>query len=551
MSDPFEISSRYVDDVVALTPGFATSLGVVGFDHLWSDRSPEGRCEQNVKNLAVISDLAPHRDHSDRHQRLAARVITEFASSLVESFEAEDHLRDLAHTASGFQNFREIFEIMDHRDVDVAEAAAIRLESIGDAIGLYRESLDVGLARGLAVSRRQVESVIDQAEALIGPSSAWHLLEEGSPIPDRIITAIKTAKSEMAKFLEYLRTDYAPNARESDGVGRDAYIRASRSFLGMRIDPDEVYAWGWEEIRRLTDEMRRVAMLVDPALELGDVIHRLETDPTLSARGPQALLDFVSARQERAIRDLDGVHFDLPSEIRSVAVKLAPPGGALGAYYRDPSEDFKRPGAIYYSVGDQSVFPLYQEVATAYHEGFPGHHLQIGTSLANRQSLSRAQRALIWYSGYGEGWALYTERLMEELGYFERPEWTLGMLASQLFRASRVVVDIGLHLEMVIPKDAPVFGGEPWSFERAVAFMSDVGLQPADYAVSDVMRYLGWPGQAISYKVGEREILKLRESERARLKDDFELKDFHSRVLSGGEMGLDLLKEVVSGSFLL
>ena len=364
-----------------------------------------------------------------------------------------------------------------------------------------------------------------------------------------IAGAITSAKSEMAEFLRYLRTEYAPNAAEADGVGRDQYVRDAQIFLGLRIDPDEVYAWGWEEVDRLLAEMGRVASRIDSSGRLQDVIHQMETDRTLAVEGPQALLDYVSARQEQAIRDLEGVHFDLPSEIRSVTVNLAPPGGALGAYYREPSEDFTRPGAIYYSVGDQSSFPLYQEVATAYHEGFPGHHLQIGTSLANRESLSRAQRAMIWYSGYGEGWALYTERLMEELGYFERPEWTLGMLASQLFRASRVVVDIGLHLGLTIPEGAPLLAGEVWNYERAVIFMRDVGLQSHDYAASDVKRYLGWPGQAISYKVGEREILELRESERARLGPRFELKDFHSRVLGSGEMGLDLLKDVVSGSF--
>ena len=144
---------------------------------------------------------------------------------------------------------------------------------------------------------------------------------------------------------------------------------------------------------------------------------------------------------------------------------------------------------------------------------------------------------------------MYVERLMHELGYFERPEWVFGMLASHLFRAARVVTDIGLHLGFTIPDGAPLFSGELWDFERAVRFMTEIGLQPPDYAESEVIRYLGWPGQAISYKVGEREILRLRAAERQRLGARFDLKDFHSRVLGSGEMGLELLGRVVAGEF--
>ena len=317
----------------------------------------------------------------------------------------------------------------------------------------------------------------------------------------------------------------------------------------MEIDPDELYSFGWDEIDRLLEEMRGVAAAIDPTLDLTEVIAAVESAPELSVSGPDQLVAFVAARQKSAIEALDGVHFDVSDLIRDVTVQIAPPGGGLGAYYRVPSEDFSRPGGLYYSVGSQTEFPLYQEVSTAYHEGFPGHHLQIGTAMAARDRLSRAHRVLIWYSGYGEGWALYTERLMHELGFFERPEWVLGMLASQLFRAARVVVDIGLHVGMPIPSSSPIHGGETWTFARAVDFMRDVGLQPHDYAVSEVTRYLGWPGQAISYKIGEREILSLREDEKSRLGAEFDLKSFHSHVLGNGEMGLEMLRSVVSGEF--
>lgn len=549
MTTPFDISSRYVDDLIAVSPTFATALGVAGHDDRWDDLSPEGEAAKAEVAQRVIADLAQHHEHPDPHQRLAAHVVTEYAGYTVEAYEGLDHLRGLAHTASPLQVFREIFEYVDHRDASSAADAARRLATIGLPLAGYRRTLSVGLERGEVVARRQVESVLGQIERLTGPQSAWHLLEQGSPIPSEMSRAIGVAKQEMAAFGEFLTDRYLPEARASDGVGREPYRRAARAFLGMEVEPEELYEWGWQEIDHLLGEMRSVAAEIDPSLDLWGVIERLETDDALAVESPDELVRFVADRQRQAIEDLDGSHFDLGEEYRSVTVAIAPPGGALGAYYREPSEDFTRPGGIYYSIGDQQTFPLYQEVSTAYHEGFPGHHLQIATAMAAKDRLSRAQRVLIWYSGYGEGWALYVERLMHELGYFERPEWVFGMLASHLFRAARVVADIGLHLGLEIPSSSPLLRGERWDHDRAVQFMTEVGLQPKEYAASEVLRYLGWPGQAISYKVGEREILRLREAERGRLGAGFDLKAFHARVLGSGDMGLDLLERVVAGEF--
>ena len=549
MPTPFEISSRIVDDLVELLPLFATGIGAPGRDGEWDDLSPEGREALVERARADVSELAEHLDHPDPVQRLAAHVVTEFMGYYIDEFEARDHLRDLAHMSSPFQWFREIFEYVDPHDPESSSNAARRLETITEPLGGYRVTLRLGLDQGEVTSRRQVEAVLTQIDSLVGPGSAWHLLEAGSPIPDRMAAAIASAKGAMSQFGEFLRDEYLPRARVEDGVGGDRYRRAARSFLGMEIEPEELYEWGWGEIDRLLGEMRSVARQIDPTLDLGAVIRRMENDEQLAVAGHERFVEFIEARQRQAIADLDGSHFDLTDEIRRFTVGIAPPGGALGAYYRQPSEDFSRPGGIYYSIGDRSRFPLYQEVSTAYHEGFPGHHLQIATAMAARDRLSRAQRVLIWYSGYGEGWAMYAERLMDELGYFERPEWVFGMLASHLFRAARVVTDIGLHLGLTVPSGAPVPAGERWDFDRAVRFMTEIGLQPPAYARSEVIRYLGWPGQAISYKIGEREFLRLREDERRRLGSDFDLKRFHSRVLGSGEMGLDLLRRVVAGEF--
>ncbi len=161
--------------------------------------------------------------------------------------------------------------------------------------------------------------------------------------------------------------------------------------------------------------------------------------------------------------------------------------------------------------------------------------------LADR--LSRLHRMVVWYPGYGEGWALYAEQLMDELGFYEKADYVMGLLINQMHRACRVVIDIGSHLEYPIPADSGFHPGEPWSFDLAVEMLeSRAFLEPA-YARSEVVRYLGWPGQAISYKVGERVILDLRRELQRR--GDFDLKAFHSRILGYGPLGLDHLRELM------
>lgn len=554
MTTPFDLADRLVDELLALLPPLATSLGIPGHDHRWGDTGPEG--SDALADLArrYRSALADHLDDEDPDQRHAARVVSAFFSERLAGYERGDHLRDLGHTASGFQGFREIFDIMDKGSLEGWQAICARLETLDEALTGYRRRLEVGLARRDTVAVRQVRSVLDQARELAGDRSAYHLLSgqaEASgfhTIRDRLDAAVGRARAAMADFARFLERSYLPHAQPEDGVGPERYAPQAERFLGLAIDPLEVYEWGWEELARLRSEALRVGNQIVPGVSVREVADLLEGDPERAAPSLDAFLAFVAERQERALADLDGSHFDVPPEGRIVTVNAAPPGGALGAYYLAPSEDFTRPGGIWYSVGDHTTFPRYQEVSTAYHEGFPGHHLQIVTAMANRDRLCRAHRALIWYPGYGEGWALYAERLMEELGYLEQPDYVFGMLASHLFRAARVVVDIGCHLGLEIPAGAPIAAGERWTFETAVAYMEQIGLQPTAYARSDVTRYLGWPGQAISYKVGEREILALRDEDRRRRGAAFDLKDFHHRVLDNGELRLDMLREVVLGS---
>ncbi len=546
MATPFEISDVYVEQLVELAPEFATSIGDPRGADRWSDYGLGGQHALVDLARATRSELVAHLDHPDRDQRTAARVLVESLDRRIESHEAGDHLEDLGHLASSFRSLRTTFDSMDQGSAAGWEAIAGRLDRLPEAFEQYASRLEAGRTAGRVVARRQAVSVAEQARALQGAESAYRLLVERAERAgfgsERLASAAERAMAGAGEFAHYLEEVYLPSSRGRDAVGRETYERKAAQFLGMPVDAIEAYEWGWGEFQRLVDAMTEVAERIEPGATLDSMTARLEADPELRAGSREVFCEAIEARLADAVERLDGSHFDVDPRIHRITVNIAPPGGALGAYYVRPSEDFSRPGSVWYSVGDQTEFPLYHQISTAYHEGFPGHHLQIATAMANAERLSRAHRLTVWYPGYGEGWAMYTERLMGELGFLERPEYEFGMLAKQLYRAARVVVDIGLHLELEIPPSAPIGPGERWSYELATQYMRRFGFRTEAQSHAEVLRYLGWPGQAISYKIGEREILSIRFETERRLGADFDLKRFHSEMIGNGAIGLAMLR---------
>jgi uncharacterized protein (DUF885 family) len=221
-----------------------------------------------------------------------------------------------------------------------------------------------------------------------------------------------------------------------------------------------------------------------------------------------------------------------------------------GIYYTGPSDDFSRPGRMWWSVPEGvTEFDTWREKTTVFHEGVPGHHLQIGQAVFNRAQLNTWRRQLAGTSGHAEGWALYAERLMEELGYLDDPADRLGMLDGQRMRAARVVLDIGVHLGKPKPRihgleDLPTDG--VWDADFALAFMRrNVNMDDA-FVRFEVNRYLGWPGQAPSYKVGQRIWEQIRDDAQRREGDAFSFRDFHKHALDLGGVGLDTLRTALA-----
>ncbi len=358
--------------------------------------------------------------------------------------------------------------------------------------------------------------------------------------------AADAANEATAALGTFLETALLPLAPERDAVGRERYALASRSFLGATIDLDEAYAWGWGEVLRLEAEMARVAATIVPGGTVADAVKRLDGDPARQIRGSDNLRSWMQDFADETIASLDGTHFDIPEPARRIEAMIAPTADG-GIYYTGPSEDWSRPGRMWWTVpGGVEEFSTWKEITTIYHEGVPGHHLQVSQAVFEKESLNRWQRLLCWVSGHGEGWALYAERLMEELGYLSDPGALLGMLDAQLLRAARVVVDLGVHLELPVPAGTGWHEGEIWTADLAWEFLRSRVHMDEEMLRFELNRYLGWPGQAPSYKLGERIWLQAREEARQRKGADFSLRQFHSQALALGALGLDPLRAALA-----
>ena len=549
MSDITSISDAFVESYTRLLPELASDDGITDHDDKWRDWSLDGLEAQRDlyrDGQAKARRLAP----VDRWDRLAHRVFVDEMDRQLAWYESDGPLRDLNHVYSGLQQIRDSFDQMSTTTAEECQNVLSRLRGLPEALAGYTSRLDEGRRRGATVQLRQVQAAAEQARTHGSDSSGLHDLGSAMDkhgLADSFRESLTGALEAFTAFADYLETSYAGDADPGDGVGRERYLAGVRRWVGSSLDPEETYEWGWSEVRRLWGEMEALADQIAPGAGVQEALEILKTDPSRVAHSREQFLEIMDARQQQALADLQGSHFDVPEQIRTLKVRFAPPGNSLGAWYTAPTEDFSRSGEVWYSAPpDQTVFPLYDEITTAYHEGFPGHHLQIGLVACYSDLLTRFHRKVVWMSGSGEGWALYAEQFMRELGYLEKPDYVMGLLASQMFRSCRIAVDIGFHLGLPIPADTSgVDLGDTWTFESATKLMRERAFLAPPNAVSEVTRYLGWPGQAISYKVGEQAILDLRDAERSRLGPDFDLKDFHQRVLEAGAVSLDVMQRVV------
>ncbi len=554
-----EIAATHLREWAELDPVSARELGLPAPPGRLTDYSPEGQEALAALCRRTLAELGAAPVGTDR-DRVAAVLMKDRLESQVALHEAGEDLRPLSPIFSPLQAVRSLFDLLPRSSEEDWADLAARLEAVPASLASIRAALREGLARRVVAARRQALVVARQARAYAERgdggtsdpgsaaaagyftrlSSAYGGPSEG--LAARLADAAVAASAALDELANFLERDYAPSAPEADGVGPERYQHFVREFVGTELDLAETYEWGWEELARLREEMRVAARRIVPDGSLGDAITVLETDPARAIVGEDALVAWIQELMDAAIEGLDGRHFDIPPSIRRVEAMLAPPGGAAAMYYTPPSADLSRPGRTWYPTLGRTRFPRWAEVSTAYHEGVPGHHLQIGHTFALGDRLNVFQRLLGMVSAHIEGWALYAERLMRELGFLENPDEELGMLFGQAFRATRVVVDIGLHLGLRLPPSAERGAGERWTPTLAEAYLQDVSGRTPEFCASEVERYLGGPAQAIGYKVGERVWLEVRDAARRQLGAGFDLKRFHSVALDLGFVTLDQLR---------
>ncbi|MFF4649809.1 DUF885 domain-containing protein [Streptomyces sp. NPDC001380] len=544
---PRRIADAHVRAVADLDPLTATYLGLAPGDDRLPDLSPTGLeavADQARRTLAALDDAERDGAAEDPAERRCARLLRERLTAELAVHDAGEELRAVRNLGSPLHGVRDIFTLMPTATDDDWAVVARRMARVPQALEGYRATLAEGVRRGLLSGPRQVETVVGQLAEWLGdgPGGGWFAdfaADGPESLRGELDAAAAAAGAALAELRDWLRDEYAPAAAsEPDTVGRERYGRLVRYWNGSDPDLDEAYRWAWGEFHQLEAEMRAEAAKVLPDATPIEAMRYLEQEGP-AVEGAEAAREWLQGLMDQAIRDLQGTHFDLAERVRRVESMIAPPGSAAAPYYTAPSLDFSRPGRTWLPTRGQDRFPVWDLVSTWYHEGVPGHHLQLAQWNHVADSLSTYQVSLGQVSANAEGWALYAERLMDELGYLTDPAARMGYLNAQMMRALRVIVDIGMHVGLDFPADSPYRPGERMTPEAAREFFGlHCGLAP-DFLDSELVRYLGMPGQAIGYKLGERAWLQGRAAARAAHGEAFDLKAWHMAALSQGSLGLD------------
>ena len=544
---------KLANEVIALAvsryPSYATYLGRPGGERDMDDHSPDALKQDRddaASAKAKLENLTPLDDVDE----VTKDALLQSLNKEIRTYESGLYLRNMNHIASPAQDVRSIFDISPTATEQDWDNLASRMNKVGKSLEGYAETLRVGIANNDAPARRQVEEVLNQVKQITAENGFFKEFaknakaQSGELSPSlkaELAKAAEAATEGYAKFGEFLAQELLPKASSKDAIGKERYKLLSERFLGAVIDPDETYEWGKEELARIVKEQTEVANQIKPGATVAEAVEILDKDPSKKLHGTDALQAWMQKLSDQAIEKLSGTHFDIAEPLKKLECMIAPTKHG-GIYYTGPTDDFSRPGRMWWSVPEGvNEFNTWRETTTVYHEGVPGHHLQIGQSVYVKDTLNDWRRLASFTSGHGEGWALYAERLMDELGFLSDPADKLGMLDGQRMRAARVVLDIGVHTEK-----QKLDGSGVWDFDYALNFMrGNVNMSP-EFVRFEVTRYFGWPGQAPAYKVGQRIWEQIRDDYKARKGASFDIKEFHRTALNLGGLGLDTLRRAMA-----
>ena len=417
-----------------------------------------------------------------------------------------------------------------------------RLRQIPRVLEQTIEVMKQGEKDGLMPPKFLLEKLPGQCDGII---SANPFLEPAKKFPKEFSDADKKRLADeitkatnddvlpaYKKLAEFVRTEYAPKGRmalsvESLADGKRRYAEAVKTMTTTNVPPAEIHEIGLKEVARITGEMTTLAQN-NGYKDLASFREAINKDPKWKPTSEQQILDDYKKyihQMEPKLPELFGL---LPKS--PVTVEPIPDfAKAAATHYVQGTPDGKRAGRVVVAVSNPTTRTLTDDEAVAYHEGVPGHHLQI--SIAQTLEGLPKFRLHNFYPAYAEGWALYSEALGKEIGFYKDPVSDYGRLSSEMLRAVRLVVDTGIH-------------DKNWSREKVVDYMHSNDLNDA-MVQTEADRYIAWPGQALAYKMGQLTILKLRDEAKTQLGDKFDIKKFHDEILNGGAMPLDLLQQRV------
>ena len=533
-SEIFELSDSYIDQSAAMSPMSCTYLGKDVDQDKLDDLSIAGMAKAATLTREVLKKLQALTP-IDEIDRIAKTVMEErLSSSLALHDSQEEHVLWNVLTSPP-SNIRSIFELMPKKNEKDFANIALRLIAVETAHKQWVSTISEVAKSGKTTAQRQVRGVITQLESYAngGYSQMCKNFDPDGQYP-AIHSAAQVAEKSSAQTAAYLKNEYMAIANPNDAVGADRYALWARYFTGARLDLRATYEWGMADLKAINERMWVLAEQIKPgAKSLREVADLLDHDPKYVIKGKENVIKFLQDFTDTAMKRMDGEFFEIDERIKICEARLAPEGSASAPYYNGPSEDLSRPGTTWIPMLGKDEVSSWHLVSTWYHEAVPGHHLQVATVTIEKERLTRFQRTAAWISGYGEGWALYAERFMNELGAFDEPGIEMGYLSAQALRAARIVVDIGMHLGYTD------FDGNVWNAESSRKLLNEQALLDEAHSRSETDRYLGWPGQAISYKVGERVWMAAREDAKTRLGSAFNMKKFHTYALKIGPMGLD------------
>jgi uncharacterized protein (DUF885 family) len=542
-----DLAQRLLDQILAADPLEATLIGYRDNDRHLADLSVAADDARAAARAALRSDVEAVDVTVLTDQDVITRDVLLASLDYADDAYAADQL---AYTVAAFPVSPSSMMLSYLRMVVATDGAQAddylaRLSELPRYLAQASERLHLGRAAGLTTVAHLVQSAVDQIDKFLAdPAGALRIV-----LPAGWADAARweqdfadvLERDVVPAFVAYraaLVDGALPTARDEEHCGlvhlpggAERYRLLARVHTTTDRTPEELHALGLELVGQIHDEFRELGARALGTSDLGEIFERLQTDPALRWQTSQQILDAAEAAVRRAEAVAPQWFGRLPQAVCALeAIPELEADGAPAAYYMQPAMDGSRPGTYYSNVSEPTQRTSFDLESVAYHEAVPGHHFQI--SLALELPDLPVIRKLSMFTAYVEGWGLYSERLADEMGLYSDDLQRLGMLSADAWRATRLVVDTGIH----------AFG---WSRQRAVDFMTTSTPVAAIEVQAEIDRYIAYPGQALSYMTGRLDILAQRDKARASLGEAFDIREFHDVVLGSGALPLSVLDQLV------